>query len=236
MIRLFWRLGPAAVMLIVTLSGAAAHGTHPAAQQSPTPSGDYVFPLAAPGSYRLPPIKRAGGGTVLDEQGRPRDLADLLRGPIALLAFIYTRCGDVCPLATMRMAELREVLALKPQLAKGVRLISLSFDPDYDTPARMAEHAALWRDPKVSAPEWLFLTTPDWQRLQPLLEAYGQTLAPAAAADDPNGVIKHILRVFLIDGAGQIRNIYSLDFLDPALIVNDIETLRLQRSGERNRR
>lgn len=204
---------------------AAAH------RPPPGPSQAYAFPLAKPGTYKLPPIKQAAGGKVLDEQGRPRDLIDLLHGQPTLLAFIYTRCGDVCPLATMRMADLRELAAGHPEIAKDLRFVSMSFDPDYDTPTHMAEHAGLWRRPIPGAPDWLFVTAPDRQALQPVLEAYGQTMAPKANPADPNGPIRHILRVFLIDRAARIRNIYSLDFLDPQLVLNDLATLKLEETA-----
>ncbi len=224
-----------ALTLAASAGAALAHDTA-AHRPPPGPSQAYAFPLAKPGTYTLPPIKQAAGGNVLDDQGRPHDLADLMQGRTTLLAFIYTRCGDVCPLATMRMADLRELAAGHPKIAKGMRFVSMSFDPEYDTPAHMAEHAELWRRPLPDAPDWLFVTAPDRTALQPILEAYGQTTAPKANPADANGPIRHILRVFLIDRAGRIRNIYSLDFLDPQLVLNDIATLKLEETAASRQR
>jgi cytochrome oxidase Cu insertion factor (SCO1/SenC/PrrC family) len=223
----------AASLALALAVPAATALAHDAAKHRPPPgpSQAYAFPLAKPGTYALPPIKQAAGGQVLDEQGRSHDLAELVQGQTTLLAFIYTRCGDVCPLATMRMADLRELATGHPEIAKGLRFVSMSFDPDYDTPAHMAEHAELWRRPIPGAPDWLFVTAPDRTVLQPILEAYGQTMTPKANPSDPNGPIRHILRVFLIDRAGRTRNIYSLDFLDPQLVLNDVATLKLEETA-----
>ena len=43
--------------------------------------------------------------------------------------------------------------------------------------------------------------------------------------DDPLGPLAHQLRVFLIDAKGDIRNIYSVGFLDPRLVMTDVRTL-----------
>src|SRR3954454_5298724 len=50
----------------------------------------FAFPMTPPGSYRLPPIKAATGGAVLDEAGSRQDLLrDVLQGTVTVLALIY---------------------------------------------------------------------------------------------------------------------------------------------------
>ena len=166
---------------------------------------------------------------VLDERGKPHELKDLLRGHLTILAFIYTRCGDLCPLATMRMAQLKD--QAQHSAVKDLRLITMSFDPEYDTPERMAAFAEPWREAEALPDNsWLFLTTPSRQAVEPLLSAYGQPLAPNGDQRDGSGSISHLMRVFLIDDQGIIRNIYSPDFLDPRLLLNDLLTLELEHS------
>src|SRR4051812_31151666 len=120
--------------LAAFVDGADAHDDHP-----PVPGAGakaaYAFPIAAPGSYRLPPIKRAAGGAVLDDAGRQDDLGALLRGRVTVLAFVYTRCGDVCPAATLDMAQLQDRAAQDRSLSGRMRLVTMSFDPEHDTPA-----------------------------------------------------------------------------------------------------
>jgi len=210
--------------------GALAHDLHeqaPKAGQTTSPSVGYAFALPKPGSYRLPAIRPASGGRVLDERGRGHDLSELLQGRITILAFMYTRCGDVCPTATLQLSLLQNLVAKDARLARRVHLVSMSFDPDHDTPEVLAEYAAGWRSDEPGAPEWLFLTAPDRNALAPILGAYGQVVSAKLAPDTLGGPLHHIFRAFLIDASGQIRNIYSLDFLDPDLVLTDIQTLIL---------
>ena len=46
---------------------------------------------------------------------------------------------------------------------------------------------------------------------------------------DPTGPLNHTLRVFLIDRAGNIRNIYSSGTLDPRLVLADVRTLMMEK-------
>ena len=227
-------LAVARLVLAATLSGASfaalAHDLHerkPNTEPATSPSAGYAFALPEPGSYRLPAIRRAVGGRVLDERGQGHDLTDLLLGRITVLAFMYTRCGDICPTATLQLSLLQDLVAKDPWLAQRMHLVSMSFDPEHDTPEALAEYAAAWRSDEPGAPEWLFLTAPDRSALTPVLAAYGQAVSakpdPAAAS----GPLYHIFRAFLIDASGEIRNIYSLDFLDPDLVLTDIKTLVL---------
>lgn len=219
-----------AVALALSANAAGAHDGH----EPPPGAGAaaaYAFPIAAPGSYRLPPIKPAAGGAVLDDAGRRHDLGDLLRGRTTVLAFVYSRCGDVCPAASLDMSRLQDLAGGDSRLSRTMRLVTMSFDPEHDRPAVMAEYAAQWRSPAAAAPEWLFLTAPDRATLAPVLAAYNQAVDrkpdPAAAG----GPLSHIFRAFLIDRDGRIRNIYSLDFLDPPLVLNDVRTLLLEADG-----
>jgi cytochrome oxidase Cu insertion factor (SCO1/SenC/PrrC family) len=188
------------------------------------PADNYVYQLAAPGTYQLPVIKSAATGMVLDEHGREHELKDLLIGRLTILAFVYTRCADLCPLATMRLAQLRDLAT--SSFNGNLSLITMSFDPDHDTPQRMAEFGEPWRSEKMSDISWLFLTARNRVSIKPLLAAYNQPVAaPTGDSSAGMGSISHLMRVFLIDDVARIRNIYSPDFLDPRLLLNDLLTL-----------
>lgn len=222
------RLLPAAAVGLACLAGQApAHDGHRqgAAVAPAGPAAAYAFPLPKPGSYRLPPIRRAAGGSVLTEEGKPADLAALLDGRITVFSFIFTRCADICPLATAQLAQLRELARGYPEIHGRLRLVSMSFDPGHDTPAVMAEYGELWREAGDGGAEWLFLTAANPAALRTVLAAYDQAIDPTPDPDDPTGGLNHILRVFLVDEAGLVRNIYSMDFLDPRLVLADVLTL-----------
>ena len=200
-----------------------------------TPPSLLAHTLSAPlgyvpsvaGTYTLPVIKAAMDGDVLDTAGVPRRLFEYMDGKIVLLSFIYTRCSDArgCPLATGVFYALADAVKHDATLAPHVRLLTLSFDPAHDTPAVMRRYG----NPATtdgSANLWYRLTTASRQALQPILEGYGQYVVPElAVSENVPGTYSHLLKVFLIDKQQRVRNIYSVDFLHPQVLLNDIKTL-----------
>lgn len=182
-----------------------------------------LFTPPPAGSYSLPPIQAAPRGRVLDEAGRNRPLSEYLSGRITLLSFVYTHCTDPtgCPLAFSTLAAVRDRLAANPVAARA-QLVSLSFDPEYDTPDVMRMFSKSF-DAAAKKPAWHFLTTSSPGQLAPLLAGFGQD----AAVADARGArrLDHTLRVFLIDRHSRVREIYSSAYLMPEVIVNDILTL-----------
>ncbi len=204
-----------------------------AAETAPAPGyGELGYALPAVGSYQLPPLGLAGDGQVLDEQGRVRQLHALMKGgKYTLLSFIYSHCQDVngCPLAGYVFYRLKALMQEQPGLAQDLRLLSLSFDPERDTPAVMHLYGENYRY-AGPAGEWRFLTTASAAELEPLLTAYRQDIQRELSVNgEANGDYAHILRVFLIDPQLQIRNIYSVSFLHADLILNDLQTLLQQK-------
>src|SRR5881409_30294 len=162
--------------------------------------------------------------SVKSVDGRPTTLFTLKRGRVAVVAFIYTTCIDVagCPLGNAVLARIDGALAAEPILARQARLITVSFDPERDTPARMARVRALYR-PSAS---WRFLTTRGEDDLRPLLEDFGQPVAKLRFADGRwSGLFRHVLKVFLLDRENRVRNVYSVGFIGPELVLNDVRTL-----------
>lgn len=208
----------------------AAERALPRASATPPPGLGYVPP--APGSYELPPIQAATDGDVVDATGAQRRLFDYMGDRCAVLSFVYTRCGDVtgCPMATAVFHELHAAIAGDPELAGRVRLVTLSFDPDHDTPEVMDHYARVGgveTDPAQGS--WVFLTTRSPTELAPILEGYGQYVVPERGEDGRfDGTFTHVLKVFLVDPSLRVRNIYSTSFLHPALVINDLKTLLLE--------
>jgi len=189
---------------------------------------DYDYEPPQPGTYQLPVIKPAAGGSLVDSTGKAVELRELTRGRVTVMSFIYTRCSAsrACPYATNVLGQLHLASSEDKDLANGMRLLSVSFDPDYDTPLQLANYADAVRDATTGC-DWQFLTARSAHAMEPILAAYGQTVDKRASAKDPDGPLSHVVRVFLIDQQGQIRNIYSSATLDPRLVIADVKTLLL---------
>lgn len=196
-------------------------------------TADHDYEAPRPGSYALPVIKRAADGVLLDTSGKTVRLGRLTRGRITVMSFIYTRCAaaKACPMATGVLRQLHRASAEDAALATRLRLVSMSFDPAKDTPERMAAYAAM-ASSRTNAAPWHFVTTRSRVELQPILDAYGQAVDEKRNPLDPSGPLNHTLRVFLIDAAGNIRNIYSSATLDPRLVLADIRTLMLETASK----
>ena len=190
------------------------------------------FEAPAPGTYRLPVIKPAPDGAVLDARGSERRLHHLMDGKVVVLSFVYTQCSDPrgCPLATAVLHQIHRASTADPVLAERLKLITLSFDPAHDTPAVMARYARP-RDPSTRASDWDRLTTASDRALAPILAGYGQVISRPTGSQAAG--LTHRLRVYLIDPQQRIRNIYGLDFLDPELLLADVRTLLLEEQSAR---
>lgn len=204
---------------------AAAHGA-----PFTIPALGFVPP--APGSYQLQRIMSAPDGAVLDADGSAHRLAEFTKGKLTLFSFIYTYCTDAkgCPLAYETLHSLKKTIEQDKGLHDKVRFVSMSFDPRNDTPETMRLYGELeMRDRKGL--RWHFLTTRSGKELAPLLDGFGQDVS--VAAEQPAGsrvpVLTHMLKVFLIDADGKVREIYSTAFLHPAMLLNDIRSLMLER-------
>jgi cytochrome oxidase Cu insertion factor (SCO1/SenC/PrrC family) len=203
----------------------------PAAQ---VPKLGFVPP--APGSYRLEHIMRAPDGVVLDSDGSTHRFSEFSTGKITVFSFIYTYCTDPkgCPLAYATLHELKATIEQDRRLRDRVRFVSMSFDPEHDTPQAMRSYGgADARDQRGL--RWHFLTTSSGRQLAPLLDGFGQDVA--VAAEQPPGqrvpVLSHLLKLYLIDAGGSVREIYSTSFLHPAVLLNDIRTLVIEQDGRR---
>lgn len=136
--------------------------------------------------------------TLLDQEGRAVS-AGRFRGKRVVLNFIFTRCpiATMCPAATLRMADLQ-----KKARAAGVKdfeLVSVSLDPEYDTPGILREYAEARG---IDTSNWSFLTGPD--------AAVRHLLAQLGVIREFEGsTIKHSLSTVLIDAQGRIT--YRVD-------------------------
>jgi cytochrome oxidase Cu insertion factor (SCO1/SenC/PrrC family) len=221
------------VGLALALAPGAARGhgdghdeaSPPPAVEPASPGSDgppLLYEPPPPGSYELPPIERVAEHGLLDAEGLPASVPGLEPGQVAVVSFVYSSCGEGCPLALATLQRLDRLLAERPELAGRVRLVTVSFDPARDRPERMAE----LRAHLAPRGDWRFVTAPDAAALAPVLSDYGQGVVRFVGPDDAEtGVLGHVLKVFLVDESLRIRNVYSLGLMDARLIRNDIQTV-----------
>lgn len=192
----------------------------------------------APGSYSLPVIRTLSDHPVVDSESGATTLLALKRGRLAVVAFVYTSCAEAtgCPFSLAAVQRLDRDLAAIPALRGRVTLVAASFDPERDTPDRMATIRRL-RRPET---DWRFVTARNEDELRPLLDDFGQSVVKLRFADGRwTGRYRHVLKVFLIDAEDRIRNVYSVGFLNPALVLADLQTLAIEearRAPERSTR
>ena len=142
--------------------------------------------------------------TLTDQTGAAFD-SQALAGRVTLMDFVYTHCTDACPLLSATFQEAQRKLAADKLLGSRIMLVSLSVDPQHDTPPVLAEYGQQF---KADPSGWKLLTG-DWDQVYDVVT--GLKLAtrpprPAADAPAPGGTeLTHTTRVVLIDPQLQVR-------------------------------
>lgn len=195
--------------------------------------GDLTYSLSAPDTYHLPVIGMAADGELLTVNNQSVQLHRLMGDKLVLLSFIYATCSDIngCPLATQVLHKISRELQRQATLASQLRLLTVSFNPEHDTPEQMRHYGENF---KTGNFDWQFLTTRDEHALQPILDGYQQNVQKIYDKNGRfTGTFSHLLRVYLIDKDKQIRNIYSADLLHPETLMNDVKNLLTPSTAEK---
>lgn len=126
---------------------------------------------------------------VTTQEGKEVRLSDL-RGKVVVLTFIYTRCPlpDFCPLMDRKFAELAGTLSAFPDRAEQIRLLSVSFDPEHDTPDVLSKHATVQG---AKPPLWTFAVA-SHAELAKVAPGLGLTYGPMA-----NEVVHNLVTVVI---------------------------------------
>lgn len=161
-----------------------------------------VLRSTLPAPLPTPPVL----GTVpdfrlVDQTGTPFG-PERLKGRVWIADFVFTRCPDVCPRMTERLAGVQRALG------ERVDVVSVSVDPEYDTPARLAAFA---QANGVRSPRWHFLTG-DSQGIQESV-LRGFNVAFSRETEDI-ATLTHGVHVVLVDGRGRIRGYYDSNDAD----------------------
>jgi cytochrome oxidase Cu insertion factor (SCO1/SenC/PrrC family) len=138
--------------------------------------------------------------SLVDQHGTSVSLASL-RGKPVLVDFIYTSCGSTCPRLTAKMAAIARKLG--PDLGTKATIVSITLDPEHDSPAELAKYAQVQG---ADARGWLFLTgTPS--KIDQVLALYN-----LRRERENDGSVTHSVTAFLLGPDGhQVRQYNSLD-------------------------
>ena len=151
---------------------------------------------------------------LVDQEAQARNLSDLTGRPFAL-TFIYTRCPlpEYCPLMDRNFVAVQSAILQGERLSRDTKLLSISFDPDHDTPEILKSHAAkLGADSKI----WSFLTGEREQILH-LGEQFGITVV-RDSADSLD--ITHSLRTVVVDREGRVAKIIRGNTWTPDSLID----------------
>lgn len=148
-----------------------------------------------------------------DTQGQRFHLQDY-NGKLVLLTFFYSGCTDVCPIVETNFQEIYKQLP-QQYLGKDVVLLSISFDPDNDTPEKLHSYSHYFQ---VDGVKWRMATVTDKKQLKELLDTFGVLVIP-----DGKGGYEHNAAFYMINRQGKITQIFDYD--KPDQVVDSIKTI-----------
>ena len=193
--------------------------------------------LPYPGTYDLEKIFEVPNYSVLDSSSALQPLHKYTQGKITLLTFFYERCSDVngCPYAMNVFQMVKAKLEIKNKDNEQFLLLSISFDPEIDTTVMFKGLEKKVSNNRANSIDWFFLTEKSITELLPIIDGFGQNVDViiSSITGGKSLTYQHVLKVFLIDETGTVREIYSTAYLNQEVILNDIETLLLKQDDKR---
>lgn len=173
---------------------------------------------------RLPVMGERPDFQALNQRGERITSSDL-EGQIVVYGFVYTHCTTVCPAITGEMILLANELDARGWLGQGVSMVSFSFDPLRDDPARLLDYSnRLGAD----RPGWLWLTAEAAEVRRVVGGGFGVYFEQIEGASPEQYEYLHEMSLILTDGQGRIRAEYR-DLAGASNLIDDIQ--RLLREG-----
>ena len=160
---------------------------------------------AMPGAQMAKPGDEVPNFTLLNQDNREIHVKDY-RGKTLLLTFIYTRCPvpDYCTLMSDNFAQIDRALGQDPELYGKTHLLSISIDPEYDTPKVLRSYGAAHTERYQSETfaHWEFVGGTK-EQVKDIAQFFGLTYFPE------KDQIIHALRTVIIDPHGKVAKIYG---------------------------
>lgn len=158
----------------------------------------------------------------LNQSGKTIHLGQF-QGKVLLLTFIYTRCplSDYCPRMSRNFAKINQALAADPPLYARTHLLSVSFDPDYDTPEVLRSYGGAYTGnyTKETFAHWDFAAPPK-SELPQVLKFFLVGVTPGQ-----NRTLAHSLSTIVITPKGKIFKWYPTNDWTPEQLLADVKEL-----------
>jgi protein SCO1 len=145
-----------------------------------------------------------------DHNGEEFSLGDL-KGKLVLATFIYTSCGDVCPILEMEFQEVYEQIP-REYLGKDVVFLSFSFDFERDTVHHLNHYAQHFN---TDGKSWLFTRFKNKKEMETVLKELGVVVIPNEV-----GGFEHNAAIYSIDENGICNKIF--DYTSPDMVSNEM--------------
>jgi protein SCO1/2 len=159
--------------------------------------------------------------TLLNQSGHKIDLKQF-RGKVVVMTFIYTRCplSDYCPRMSRNFATIDKTLQSDPALYKDTHLLSVSFDPTYDTPKVLRSYGAAYTGNYVNETfqHWDF-AAPSVAELPSMEQFFDVGVTPGE-----NGTLQHSLSTVVIGKDGKIFAFYPTNDWTPAEVLAEVHS------------
>ncbi len=182
----------------------------------------FAWNLNHPRSPELPVLGQLPRFQLTDQYGKPFGSRDL-EGKVWLSSFIYTRCETICPAITAKMKRIQDATG---PLASRLQLVSISVDPEYDTPPRLAAYAS---EHGARPERWTFLTGPEEKVKETVVDGLKTMMEREHKEDGRLEGIFHGSHLVLVDGNGRIRGYYDTD--EPDVVEHATRDARLLAIG-----
>ncbi len=157
----------------------------------------------------------------LTNQSGQRIHLNQYRGKVLLITFVYTRCplSNYCPLMSRNFAAVDKMLAADPALYARTHLLSISFDPAYDTPAVLRSYGEAYtgRYTQERFQHWEF-SAPNPRQLASLLQWFGVGVTPG-----PDKTLAHSLSTVVVGPDGKVRAWYPTNEWTPEQMFHDVQ-------------
>jgi protein SCO1/2 len=187
-------------------------GTAPVVDDTEPPAGP------APALTLLEPGQPVPDEIFVDQDGKPWRPSSLA-GMAYAMTFIYTRCPlpTYCPMMDRNFRSAQQEIAGRPGVRDRVRLVTVSFDPDFDTPVVLKKHA---ESIGADLSTWVFVTA-----VPSIVDGFAARFGLSVMRGDREFAdITHNLRTAVVAPSGKLVKVYNGNDWTAAQLVADLTT------------